>query len=284
MYIKNINDFLSKVGEAGGFARQNRYEVYIPCRLLSTKSSDIHVKQESYVNTQGITFDWINDYYGVDLAQTEMRLSAFCDKAQLPSYQFQLETVRHYGPQFKIPHMPEYQDITLTFMCGADMFERYFFDAWMYMVMDPITNDFNFKDEYALDIDIVQYYDQATTETAVGQQGSSYSLAGTSANSFNNIFRVVKGNNFSPAQSGRLSTTEFTIDANYWTTLVDAFPVAINEQPLGYDTNTSLQKVSVTFSYKYAVPFNGKNSTTGKGRAGKRAKFQDTIQIGSSSR
>lgn len=176
-------------------------------------------------------------YPNVDLGAMALELTTFCDKSELPEYQFQLETARHYGPAFKIPHMPEYQDITMTFMCGNEMWERYFFEAWMYMIMDPYTNDFNYKNEYAVGIDLVQYKERATS----------------------------------------VNLNDYVVDYNYRTTLIDAFPVSIGPQELGYDTNNSIQKIQVTFSYKYAVPFNGKGSSTGAKARGDRQNFQQSV-------
>ena len=158
----------------------------------------------------------------------------YCDRTELPSYQFQLEQNRHYGPSFKIPHKPEYQDITMTFMCGSEMLERYIFETWMYLVMDPETNNFNYIDEYALDIDIYSYPEQ--TDRSGGY------------------------------------------NANYSTTLVEAYPIAINAQELSYEANNTIQKIQVTFTYKYAIPFNGKGSVTGRVLRGSKEIFANTIQ------
>ena len=235
--MMDVNGFLSQVSTAGGLAKQNRYDVLIPAVLLGTNSSAIFNAIEA--QNPNVTVDWMADWYNVDMGATAIELTAFCEKSELPSYQFQLETVRHYGPSFKIPHMPEYQDTTMTFLCGASMWERYFFDAWMYMVMDPYTNDFNYKNEYSVGIDVIQYYDQATSVDSNGQ---------------------------------------YTIDPNYSTTLVDAFPIAVNAQELGYDNNNSVQKVQVTFSYKYATPY-GKKSTTGAPQRGKPQPFAQSIKL-----
>jgi hypothetical protein len=244
----NVNQFLAQVSAAQGFAKQNRYDVLIPAELLGKNSTAIfkaitvaYKTLDKPINTS----DWMTDFFDADLNAQALRLTAFCEKSELPSYQFQLETVRHYGPTFKIPHMPEYQDTTMTFMCGSDMLERYFFDAWMYLVMDPISNDFNYKNEYAAEIEILQYKESAE---------------------YQNVDLTAAGANY-------------TVYCNYYTKLIDAFPIAINVQDIGYDTNNSIQKVSVTFSYKFAVPYLGKGSTTGTSIRGNQAAFQDTVSL-----
>jgi hypothetical protein len=271
----SINDFQAQISASDGFAKQNRFQVFLPTILIGQMSSRISQAQIARGVPSG--WDWMGrDWYNGDMSATALELAAYCEKSELPSYQFQLETVRHYGPSFKIPHMPEYQDITMTFMCGSGMWERYFFDAWMYMVMDPFSNDFNYKDEYAMDIDIVQYYDEATSMSGGGLISSEgFVKEGTTYFST----PIVGGNSLS---TGRLNTEDYDtmdVDYNYMTTLVDAFPVAINAQELGYDINNSIQKVQVTFSYKFAVPFGGKGSTTGTPARGRQDLFQQTVGI-----
>jgi hypothetical protein len=274
-YHFDMNTFQATIAKAGGLAKPNRFQVFFNTASLGQNSTKIFNLIENNAfekNTKGVSADWMSDFYDADLQATNIELSAFCEKSQLPSYQFQLETVRHYGPPFKIPHMPEYQDMTMTFICGAKMWERYFFEAWMYMIMDPVTNNFNYKNEYAIDVDIVQYNEYETSES-VDYAGFYNSLA------FN---RSIEANsNLNGAYPGKLNAENFTniiLDCNYWTTLVDCFPIAINEQELGYDMNNTFQRLQVTFSYKFAVPFDDKTSTTGIGMTkGGTRKFQDTI-------
>lgn len=224
----------SQISKSKLFARQNRYDVIIPLNLLKLRSKAIYYSNQQLQFADIEATDWVEDYYGLDLGAEEWQLMMYCDRTELPSYQFQMETNRHYGPSFKIPHKPEYQDITMTFLCGSEMLERYAFETWMYMVMDPETNNFNYIDEYALDINILQYPDYADSYTG-------------------------------------------EYNANYSTTLVEAFPIAINAQELSYEANNSIQKIQVTFTYKYATPFSGKGSVTGRQIRGAKTTFGETI-------
>lgn len=225
----------SQVKASKLFARQNRYDVIIPIGVLKGRSKAIYDSMASLLQFADIeATDWADDYYGLDLQEEAWQLMMYCEHTELPSYQFQMESNRHYGPSFKIPHKPEYQDITMTFMCGSEMLERYIFETWMYLVMDPETNNFNYIDEYALDIDIYSYPEH----------------------------------------------TDFYGEyvPNYSTTLVEAYPIAVNAQELAYDANNTIQKIQVTFTYKYAIPFTGKGSLTGRQLRGAKVNFGDTIQ------
>lgn len=142
----NVAAFVSSINSAGGLSRPSRYLVNIyPGTLASNMAG---------VTNSGV--DWLRDYAGMDSSATGQRLQMFCTASELPGFQFQTDTQRIYGPAYKFAHAPEYQDITLSFYVGADMGEKYFFDAWMYLVCDPLTNDFNYSSEYTTDIDILQ--------------------------------------------------------------------------------------------------------------------------------
>ena len=151
----NVNTFWATLDDAGGFNRPNRYQVIIPTQVLSQNSSTIanaiNNAPDEFAATDAT--DWLqsNTYSG---GSDQYRLTAFCDKSELPGYQFQTDNQRIYGPSFKFPHMPEWADVTMSFMVGADFEERAFFESWMYMVMDPISNNFNYITEYAADIQI----------------------------------------------------------------------------------------------------------------------------------
>jgi len=220
----DIGVLLSIISDSGGLDRQNRFEVYFNIATLVARSKAIATATQG--STDGGT-DWITDFLAIDMQKEDLVLSAYCEKTELPNYQFSTESHRIYGPQFKIPHMPEYQDVTMTILCGANMYEKYLFDAWMYLIMDPMTNNFNYIGEYALDIDIVSYDEH-------DQQ-------------------------------------------NYMTTLIEAYPISVNAMTLASDADNELSRVEVTFTYKTAIPFNGKDGTTNTKLRGSRTTLQQTI-------
>jgi hypothetical protein len=245
----NIINLLAQINKAGGLAQQNRYEVYIPTSRIAQASTKIFNAQAN-----ADAMDWIADFYAADVNEQGIALLAFCEKTTLPSYQFQTDTQRIYGPAYKFPHLPEFQDITMTFMCGAAMNEKYFFDAWQYLIMDPVTNDFNYLSEYAVDIDIVMY-----SESSDATNSSWYS-------------------DLHKDPSARFSDFISNPIQAYVTTLYDAYPVAVNAIDLGYDHDNAYASVQVTFTYKSAFPFDGKGSTSGMGLRGKREIFNQTIK------
>lgn len=171
----NISTFKSQVDSAGGLARLNRFQVFVPIAALTAGSANISnaiQSNDEFPSSAGN--DWMSDFAsgGADY----YRLTAFCRETELPGYQFQTDTQRIYGPVFKYPHMPEWADVNMTFYCGADMQEKVFFQAWMYMVMDPESNNFNYRTEYAADMNIVMY-DETDTINYIVTLVSAYPIA-----------------------------------------------------------------------------------------------------------
>jgi hypothetical protein len=242
----NIDAFRSQLNSTG-WAVQNCYDITIPTQALAQRSTAIYNAQSAILQFSDDAVDWMADYFSGDTSTMAIELQAYCQQSELPSYQFQMETNRSYGPSYKIPHRPEYQDTTMTFMCGNQMNERWFFEAWMYMVMDFNTNNFNYISEYCTDIAIVQYPDFAN--------------------------------------SGSGSVGGAQVSPNYYTILIDAYPIAIAQQPLAYANNNTFQTIQVTFTYKYASAWtyinggsnNGGQTTAIRSATGTNVPFTQTV-------
>ena len=71
--------------------------------------------------------------------------------------------VKIYGPTFKVPYQTQYGDISLTFLCTNDFFERKLFDRWMEAIHPSDTNNLRFPKgqatRYMTNIKIIQYDD-----------------------------------------------------------------------------------------------------------------------------
>lgn len=81
-------------------------------------------------------------------------LSYLCDAAEFPGRGFTQQTVRHYGPEFKVPVSTEYEDLTLSIMVRDYWEERRYFDSWMNRI-NPINQyNFSYRNEYASNIEI----------------------------------------------------------------------------------------------------------------------------------
>jgi hypothetical protein len=90
-------------------------------------------------------------------------LALQCEQTELPGKTLQTADVKIYGPTYKVPYQTQYQDITLSFLCTADFYERKLFDRWMESIMPSDTNNLRFpkgeNTRYMTNIKIIQYDD-----------------------------------------------------------------------------------------------------------------------------
>ena len=147
-------------------------------------------------------------------------LSYLCETTELPSRGFMNVDVRHYGPNFKLPFQPQYDDITMTFLCRTEFDERYFFDEWMNEI-NPVNNfNFKYRDDYSCRIEIYQLaeYAEAPTRLSPGEGG---------------------GQN-APVRTLPKPTYKFTLH--------DSWPTMVSPQPAVW-SDDNFQRMAVTFTF-----------------------------------
>lgn len=127
-------DFRAVSDDFGGLVKSNRFVVRIGVPRIR-------------YNAQINYADYVRD------------LTYLCEIAEMPGRGFMNIDVRYYGPNQKLPYNTQYEDMTLTFLCRNDAIERQFFDDWLGIINPVNTFDFNYRDEYSVDIDIYQYTD-----------------------------------------------------------------------------------------------------------------------------
>lgn len=144
-----LTNFTAQMNSTHTFARPSRFRVEI-------QIANLFNQLDNTIGPPGYDQNWAKWYGDKDALETATRLMFYCHGGEIPGYSFQTDENRVYGPQFKVPYMPTYQDMDLEFFVGDDMFERWFFEGWMHSIMDPQTNDFNYIGEYSTSIDIYQ--------------------------------------------------------------------------------------------------------------------------------
>lgn len=166
--------FLANIRAKDGLARTNRFKMILPIpryigNFISTGTLE---KLLNLPNTlvgditnlvnQSTDFDSTGGSNRVTSNPSITRyLSLQCDSAELPGKTLQTADVKIYGPTYKVPYQKQYNDISLSFICTNDFYERKLFDAWIDAIMPTDTNNLRFpKDDatrYMTDIQILQY-------------------------------------------------------------------------------------------------------------------------------
>jgi len=167
------NLFLSHMRSKDGPAKPSRFEVVIP---LPKYISDFVPNNiiENLLNLPNAIFSTVTDAIGsafgqnrdglIDANPTLSRYLALqCETAELPGRTLMTHEAKVYGPTYKVPYQSQYNEMTLTFLCTNEFWERKLFERWIEAIMPSDTNNLRYaKDEgtrYMTPIKVIQYDD-----------------------------------------------------------------------------------------------------------------------------
>lgn len=136
--MPNLSEFIAHVNNKG-LARPNRFMVDITFPQRGRGNSAV-----DYFSQYGIT------------PSDSFRASLFCETASLPGKTITTTDEKIYGPPVRMPYDIAYDTYDMTFYVASDMKEKFFFDAWQNMIVDPDTGDVNYYKEFVSKITIYQ--------------------------------------------------------------------------------------------------------------------------------
>ena len=164
------NLFLSHMRSKDGPAKPSRFEVVIP---LPKYISDFVPNNiiENLLNLPNAIFGTVTEAIGSATGQSPVGanstlsryLALQCETAELPGRTLMTHEAKVYGPTYKVPYQSQYNEMTLTFLCTNEFWERKLFDRWIEAIMPSDTNNMRYaKDEatrYMTPIKVIQYDD-----------------------------------------------------------------------------------------------------------------------------
>ena len=122
--VFSINKLKSAVSNLGGFAKGNRYNV---------------------------TFS--NLPAGLSTAVNE-NLQYLCESVSLPTKGIASQAQDIYGPPREIPYRETFTDAALSFILDDAFTVKKFFDDWQTKIVNPVTNNVNYWDNFTGTINI----------------------------------------------------------------------------------------------------------------------------------
>ena len=122
----------------------------------SIRPHTLHIMRNSVARTNRFIVEFMNAN-GLQREDTA-RLLLSAESAVLPGKSYSThDGVRIGGHYTPYPYVRTFGNIfDMTFRVGEDMFERLLFDVWQDEIMNPITQNFNYPDNYTNDIRIHQ--------------------------------------------------------------------------------------------------------------------------------
>ena len=143
-----------------------------------------------------------------------------------------------------------YADIILGFYCSTDMKELQFFQNWIDMIINPVTNR---KGYYSVDPSnplSPGYTSTVTIEqlTRISTKGGEHDLNYTQKNQPKLSAEPYKREKELYTKKGMSSDAENVVSARW--TLLEAYPKQIDPIQLDYGTNDTIMSMNVTLTYR----------------------------------
>lgn len=144
-------------------------------------------------------------------------LMYLCDAAEFPGRGFGVTAMRYYGPTVQFPNNVEYGPLTLSFICRTVGIERQFFDDWQDIINPINTYNFNYQNDYACTIHVVQF-----------------------AEFGKNVVQDTPDGRMLAAKPMPVYSWSFN----------KAWPTLVNPQPVTWQ-DSDILRLQITFAYKY---------------------------------
>lgn len=244
-YNSVYNVFRSGMTQAGGFARPTQFLVTVdgPKGMLAKNM----IYPDLRARDQGSRM-----YKSASLSNSikesmKYRMDLFCSNVSIPGKTITDDVNEtFYGPKRAIAKNVQYDEVTLEFYTSVNYEERLFFEAWQNAIVDPISHNVGYYDDYAKECMITI---TPLTKTFVAAL-SNFKPSGDPGRDRQQI---------------RQSLGDQSGFSSYQVQMYEAWPKTIAATPLSYDAVNQVVKTSVTFTYRnYATTawnFLAKNST-----------------------
>ena len=224
------NVFRSGMTTAGGFARPTQFLVTIdgPKGMLADHqiysdlpARDVGARQQ---RSAALSLAIKNSM--------KYRMDLFCSNISLPGKTITDDVNEtYYGPKRAIAKNVSFEEITLEYYTSINYDERLYFEAWQNSIVDPITHNVGYYDDYAKDCMITitpltkTFTAALANFTPTGDQGKD-------------------------RQQLRQSLGDSSGYSTYQVQMYECWPKTIASTPLSYDAVNQIVKTSVTFTYR----------------------------------
>lgn len=221
---------------------------------------------------------------GLGINASDLRFQ--CESTELPGYTVNTVDGRYYGVANPVASFPTFADLTLTFVCSGDFWEKKLFDRWMNLII-PINNyNPNYKETYTSPkIEINQFSEISSELTGLGVTRDSRTAAPGSLG----IARDTAAANFGSlgidAQRSRAQTAVPIYEPAsviYKVSFFEAFPTSIAPMAVNWGDD-AIHRLAVTFRYEYWITGDLEQATRQAADGAPVTKPQPTVTTGGGS-
>ena len=143
-----------------GVARNNRFQVLIPIpeRLIPETSNTDQNKTSLPFSEEVVSL--ISSFTSSGASQIARGLDIMVESTALPAKTLTTTNIRYNSDFHDVPYSVVYNQQDLSFHVSTDMYEKNIIDLWMASIVDPVTHEVAYMDDYATNITINQLNEQ----------------------------------------------------------------------------------------------------------------------------
>ena len=229
-YNSVYNVFRSGMTQAGGFARPTNFIVTIDGPKGLLREQQVYPDIDALEQTARLRRS--AELSNAIKTAMKYRMDLFCSNVSMPGKTITDDVNEtFYGPSRKIAKNVSFEEITLEFYTSVNFEERLFFEAWQNMIVDPISHNVGYYDDYAKDC-MITITPLTKTFTAALANFEPTGDAGLDR------------------QQLRQSLGDQSGQSAFQVQCYEAWPKTIAATPLAYDATNQIIKTSVTFAYR----------------------------------
>ena len=225
------NVFRSGITQSGGFARPTQFMVTIDGPKAVT-FGDTSIYMDHMGRSQAARMARSAKISAAIKKNLQLRMDLFCSNVSLPDKTITDDTNEtYYGPKRAFAKNVQFNEITLEFYTSINYEERLFFEAWQNSIIDPISHN-------------VGYYDDYATPCMITITPLTKTFTAALANF------TPTGDERTDRQQLRKSLGDTSGFSSYQVQMYEVWPKTIAATPLAYDAQNQIIKTSVTFTYR----------------------------------
>ena len=231
-YNSVFNQFRSGLTGSGGLARHTQFlctidgpqSKQLPRYYVYADPSDSKKQNARLTKSARLA--------GAIKQNLQLRMDLFCSNVSMPGKTITDDVNEtYYGPKRAIAKNVSFEEVTLEFYTSVNYDERLYFEAWQNSIVDPITHNVGYYDDYATPCMITITPLHKTFTAALANFEPS-------------------GDAVKDRETIRKSLGNTSGYSSYQVQMYEVWPKTIASTPLSYDAVNQVVKTSVTFTYR----------------------------------
>lgn len=153
--MSNLKEYISYVTKHG-LARTNRFKIIIPLPAGIIPAEETERSSSRLQELFGDVIKTVRSFSGSNTSEMTRGLEVMCSQTELPGKMINVSETKYNGDVYKVASSVTYGQHQFVFKVTKDMYEKNVLDSWMKKMINPITHELAYMEEYSTDVTIFQ--------------------------------------------------------------------------------------------------------------------------------